>query len=256
MGVRFENGNLVITIEQEIPIFIPEADFSLPTLPTLPGGSFPDIPDSTKFALKMKADIDAQLKLQNSESDTSIKIDSGRGSGGSGGSAEVEFPKPSTDIEAYLKKFALNIPAPNFSPSVDFPEPPDVAAQALKIKTDLEKQLSLSNSESRISLNADFGRGSEGGGPSLDFKQSDSKLDIPAELAKLSPKLPGIPGVPSSDFPSIPDFTKFGGTDADLDSIRSELNSPESSGDSFNPGGAIVNADIYLKSRISRVKVI
>lgn len=261
MGIRFEDGNLVVTIEQEIPIFIPEADFSLPELPGIPSLEFPEPPEIAGFALKMKADLDAQLKLQGAEPDLALQVSSGSGSGGGGGGdLDVSFPKPAIDVEAYLKKFAIKLPDLNLTPSFDFPELPDIAGDALKIKADLEAQLNFGKTEPKVDISGDLGLGSGGssggGSGGFGFTQPDFKLDIPGKLEALAPALPELPTLPSFDFPAIPDFTKFGSVDLDIDSIKSELNAPGIPGVSYTPGGVITNANVYLKSKVSRVKVL
>lgn len=260
MSIAFENGNVVATIEQEIPIFVPEADFSLPTLPVVPSFDFPELPDSAKLALKLKKDIEAQMALQRQETDISFSVSTGNGSGGGGGGGGIDFStsfeKPKFDISSYLGKMRLEIPALNPLPSFDFPEPPDIAAQALKIKADLEAQLSLYKSETSIEIDVASGTGSGGGGIDLSYKQPEIKVDIEAKLKALVPELPTSLPLPSFDFPDVPDFTKFSAIPADIDSIKSELNSPNIPGVNYTPGGTIVNADVYLKSSISRVKII
>jgi hypothetical protein len=256
MSISFEDGNLVITLEQEIPIFVPEADFSLPKPPAIPSFDFPEVPDAAKMAIKLKKDIEAQLSLQGQEPDISLSVSSGNGSGGGGVDLSTSFEKPKFDISSYLGKMDLKIPTPNLIPSFDFPEPPDVAAQALKIKADLEAQLALSKSESQIELDVSSGNGSGGGGFDFSYKQPDISIDIESKLKSLSPELPVILPIPSFDFPDVPDFSKFGEIPADIDGIKSELNAPGIPGVNYNPGGAIMKADVYLKSRISRVKII
>lgn len=261
MAIKFENGNMVVTLEQEIPIFIPEADFSLPTPNLVPDVTFPELPDSAKLALKLKADIEAQLALQGQEPDISLSASRGGGSGGAPGGGpdlDIDFSvkKPTFDIASYLEKMGLSIPTPNITPSFDFPEPPDVAAQALKIKADLEAQLALGKSESGVSLNFNSGTGSGGGGTNVSYSQPEYKLDIEAKLAELAPELPGIPGLPSVTFPDVPDFGKFAALPVDIDGIKSELNAPDTPGVNYTPGGVIMKADVYLKSSINRVKII
>ena len=256
MAIGFENGNLAVTFEQEIPIFVPEADFSLPTPPVIPSFDFPELPDSAKLALKLKKDIETQMALQGQEPETSFSVSSGNGSGGGGVDFNTSFEKPKFDIPSYLEKMGLEIPTPNLIPSFDFPEPPDVEAQALKIKADLEAQLSLSKSESSIEIDVSSGTGSGGGGTDLSYKQPEISIDLEAKLRALSPELPTPLPLPSFDFPDVPDFTKFGAIPADIDGIKSELNAPGIPGVNYTPGGAIMKADVYLKSSISRVKII
>ncbi|MEO0074800.1 MAG: hypothetical protein ABIK31_01640 [candidate division WOR-3 bacterium] len=129
MGIIYNNGTLIIEEEYHINFPLP-GDFSLPSIPTLPPVSFPDVPD-LPGDLQNILDYIEELKLKQL-SVPSVSIDYG-------GSVNLEtggytpktsyLPSSSLDfngfIESLLSNFSVDLPSIPTLPPVSFPDVPD-----------------------------------------------------------------------------------------------------------------------------------